>query len=243
MPIVYPYTFSSEGTGPWWGIRCSTKFYEDMIRKLDNSTRCFVYITNIEGESLAIAVEGPYADNITDDVVFIPSWVFERLTLSEGDEIIMEPILEPLPRGEAITIRPMTGVTVESPIFLEGLTEALNQLGVIQEGILSAIVDPSMPDLHQFLVESLTPNTVCLADGELRVEIERAVDRPPSPVASSEPVPQQQDDNIPWAPIATVEDIEAEQRAQQAYIDSFTVPMPSAGFIPFSGTGRRLGGN
>jgi hypothetical protein len=231
MPIVYPYTFSSEGTGPWWGIRCSSKFYDDSIRQLQ-STRCFVYITNIEGESLAIAVEGPYADNITDDVVFIPSWVFERLTLSEGDEIIMEPILEPLPKGETITIRPMTGVTVESPIFLEGLTEALNQLGVIQEGVLSAIVDPSMPDLHQFLVESLTPNTVCLADGELRVEIERAVDRPPSPVASPEPVvaPEQWDDGgVPWAPIATPEQIAADKEAQQAYIDSFTVPMPSAG--------------
>ena len=244
MPIVYSHTFSSEGTGPWWGARCSTKFYQEMVRQLDDSTRCFVYITNIEGESLAIAVEGPYADNITDDVVFIPSWVFERLTLSEGEEIIMEAILEPLPRGESITIRPMTGVTVEGPIFLEGLTEALNQLGVIQEGVLSAIVDPSMPDLHQFVVESLTPNTVCLADGELRVEIERAVDRPPSPepMAMAAPEPEKQDDdNIPWAPIADpVEFVEAQQQAQQ---QAFAIPMPSAGFIPFSGVGRRLGGN
>jgi hypothetical protein len=222
-----------------------------MLRKLDNSTRCFVYITNIQGETLAIAVEGPYADNITDDVVFIPSWVFERLTLSEGEEVIMEPILEPLPRGEAITIRPMTGVTVEGPMFLEGLTEALNQLGVIQEGLLSAIVDPSMPDLHQFVVESLTPNTVCLADGELRVEIERAVDRPPSPsyipIPVGLPVPESEQldhDNIPWAPIATPEEIaRSQQQAQQQLQEAFAIPMPSAGFIPFSGTGRRLGGN
>jgi hypothetical protein len=115
-------------------------------------------MTNIQGETLAIAIEGPYTDDIGDDVVFVPSWVLERLTLSEGEEVIMEPILEPLPKGEAITIRPLTSATVEGPIFLEGLTEALNQLGVIQKGILSAIVDPSLPELHQFVVESLTPN-------------------------------------------------------------------------------------
>jgi len=232
MPIVYPYTFSSEGTGPWWGIRCSTRFYQDTVRKLDDSARCFVYMTNIRGETLAIAIEGPYTDNVTEDVVFIPSWVFERLTLSEGEEIIMEPILEPLPKGEAITIKPLTGSTVEGPMFLEGLTEALNQLGVIQEGILSAIVDPSLPELHQFVVESLMPNSVCLADGELRVELERALDRPITPVTTSLPVTASLSE-IPIAPVA-------EEFAPFIPIAPL-VPLAS-GIVPFSGRGRRLDG-
>lgn len=229
MPIVYSHTFSSEGTGPWWGIRCSTKFYEDTIRQLDDSARCFVYITNIQGETLAIAIEGPYSDNVTEDIVFIPSWVFERLTLSEGEEVIMEPILEALPKGEAITIRPLTGATVEGPMFLEGLTEALNQLGVIQEGILSAVVDPSLPELHQFVIESLVPNSVFLADGELRVEIERALDRPPSPIVAPE-----SEFEIPIAPIATPEQI-----AQASLIP---LALPEQRFVPFSGRGHRLDG-
>ena len=229
MPNVYPYAFSSEGTGPWWGIRCSTRFYQDTVRQLDDSARCFVYMTSIRGETLAIAIEGPYADNITEDAVFIPSWVFERLTLSEGEEVIMEPILEPLPKGEAITIRPLTGATVEGPMFLEGLTEALNQLGVIQEGILSAIVDPSLPELHQFVIENIVPNSVCLADGELRVEIERALDRPPSPLVSPE--------SVPIAPIAS-EDFPAEFLATTPTAP----PAPPGSFIPFSGTARRLNG-
>jgi len=229
MPIVYPHTFSSEGTGPWWGIRCSTRFYQDTVRQLDDSARCFVYMTNIRGETLAIAIEGPYTDNVTEDIVFIPSWVFERLTLSEGEEVIMEPILEPLPKGEAITIRPLTSSTVEGPMFLEGLTEALNQLGVIQEGILSAIVDPSLPELHQFVIENIVPNSVCLADGELRVEIERALDRPPSPLVSPEPA------HI--APIAS-EEFPAEFFARAPTAP----PAPSGTFIPFSGTARRLNG-
>lgn len=232
MPNVYPYAFSSEGTGPWWGIRCSTKFYQDTVRQLDDSARCFVYITSIRGETLAIAIEGPYTDNLTEDIVFIPSWVFDRLTLSEGEEVIMEPILEALPKGEAITIKPLTGATVEGPMFLEGLTEALNQLGVIQEGILSAIVDPSLPELHQFIIESLTPNSVCLADGELRVEIERAVDRPPSPLVSPESMPE-----IPIAPVAQDDFSEFIPIAPIVPL----VPKGS-GFVPFSGRGRRLDG-
>ena len=234
MPIVYSHTFSSEGTGPWWGIRCSTRFYQDTVRKLDDSARCFVYITNIQGETLAIAIEAPYTDDVKDDVVFVPSWVLERLTLSEGEEIIMEPIIEPLPKGESITIRPLTSATVEGPMFLEGLTEALNQLGVIQEGILSAIVDPSLPELHQFVVESLVPNSVCLADGELRVEIERALDRPasPEPVAAPEPVPTPE-------PVATPEPVPTPMPVQIPVATPVTAP---GVFVPFSGRGRRLDG-
>ena len=225
MPIVYPYTFSSEGDGPWWGIRCSTRFYQDSVRQLDNSTRCFVYMTNIRGETLAIAIEGPYIDDVEGDIVFAPSWVFDRLTLSEGEEVIMEPIIEPLPKGEKVTIRPLTGSTVEGPMFLEGLTEALNQLGVIQEGILSAIVDPSMPELHQFVIESLVPNSVCLADGELRVEIERALDRPPTPVPE------------PFVP----EPVAAHMASPMP--ENFApIPIIPGKFVPFSGRGRRLDG-
>lgn len=230
MPIVYSHTFSSEGTGPWWGIRCSTKFYQETVRQLDNSTRCFVYVTNIQGETLAIAIEGPYTDDINDinDVVFVPSWVLERLTLSEGEEIIMEPIIEPLPKGESITIRPLTGSTVEGPMFLEGLTEALNQLGVIQKGILSAIVDPSLPDMHQFVVESLEPNSVCLADGELRVEIERAIDRPASPEPVAEP--EFPASFIPVTPLMPLMPLVP------------VMPVSKGVFVAFSGRGRRLDG-
>jgi len=191
-------------------------------------------MTNIRGETLAIAIEGPYTDDVTEDIVFAPSWVFDRLTLSEGEEIIMEPILEPLPKGESITIRPLTSATVEGPMFLEGLTEALNQLGVIQEGILSAIVDPSLPELHQFAIESLVPNSVCLADGELRVEIERALDRPPTPETLPAPNTYETEfeSELPIAPIAYDENSQ----------ESFTPIIPGV-FVPFSGRGRRLGGS
>lgn len=222
MPVVYPYTFTSDGEGPWWGIRCSSKFYQDTVRELDNSTRCFVYITNIRGDTLAIAIEGPHTEANVEDTIFVPEWVFDRLGISHGDEVIMDAIIEPLPSGESVTIRPLTGSTVEGPMFLEGLTEALNQLGVVQEGMLHAIVDPSMPELHGFMIESLSPISVCLADGELRVNLERALDRPDSP----EPVVQ-------------------EPEVQEPFKDESMFPIetpPLTGkFMPFSGKGYRLG--
>jgi hypothetical protein len=193
---------------------------------MQETTRCFVYVTNEEGETLAIAVEGPHTEN--DDIVFAPEWVFNRLGLSHGDEIIMDAIIDQLPKGETVRLRPITGVTVEGPMFLEGLTEALNQLGIVQEGLLSAIVDPSMPDIHEFIVDNLNPAKVCLADGELRVDLERALDRPdtptpPSPARIESPVEFQEECecNSPVTPIS---------------------PVAKRGYVPFGGTGYRLDG-
>jgi len=187
MPNVYSHMFSSDIDGPWWGIRCSPQVYRDLSRQMEDMSRYFVYITSIQGHTLVIAVEGPYQDlSIDDDTIFVPNWVLKRLDLIEGDEIMMEPVLEPIPKATSVTIRPMTGSTVQGPIFLEGLTEALNQLGVIQNGLLSAVVDPSLPSIHEFMVENLSPSQVCLADGDLTVNLETALDQP---VATPPPTP------------------------------------------------------
>ena len=227
MPTLYSYTYSSEGTGPWWGIRCSREFYERTVRQLayTDTTRCFVYLTSVRGDTLAIAIEGPYSDE--GDGIFAPDWVFARLGIEIGDHVMMEAIMEQLPKGESVLVRPLTGDTVEGPMFLEGLTEALNQLGVVQEGLLSAIVDPSMPEVHEFMIESLKPAKVCLADGELRVEIERALDRPPSPLT------------VPSTLSDAPEIVESEDDSE----DMFTpVCIPQKGFVAFAGTGYRLDG-
>ena len=107
-------------------------------------------------------------------------------------------------------------------MFVEGLTEALNQLGVVQEGLLSAIVDPSIPITHDFLVEGLEPARVCLADGELTVDLQRAVDRPPTPeaMAAPEPMPSFDDECDCEHPVVK----------------------NKKGYVPFGGAGYRLDG-
>jgi hypothetical protein len=196
---------------------------------MDDMSRYFVYITGIQGHTLVIAVEGPYQDShIDDDTIFVPNWVLKRLDLIEGDEVTMEPVLEPVPKANSVTIRPMTGSTVEGPIFLEGLTEALNQLGVIQHGLLSAVVDPSLPDIHEFMVEDLNPAQVCLADGDLTVNIERALDQPhvATPVITS-PVATTTTTTTDWSSILP---------------SSMLQPLNEQQGNPlFRGTGNRLG--
>ena len=225
MPTLYSYTFTPEGDGPWWGIRCPRMMYANMIRQMQETTRCFVYLTNVKGETLAIAVEGPH--NEGDDNIFAPEWVFRRLQIADGDDVTVDQILEKLPSGEMVTLRPLTGATVEGPMFLDGLTEALNQLGIVQEGLLSAIVDPSMPELHEFMVENLTPVKVCLADGELRVDLQRAMDRPPTPEPEPEPK------------------VEPEYFEEECDCHSASPALTNAkpkGYVPFGGTGYRLDG-
>jgi len=136
-------------------------------------TRCFVYLLNEQNNTLAVAVEGPH--NESEDVIFGPEWVLERLGLQEGSDVTLNLVGHVLPKGISIKLKPIDGTSVEGPMFIEGLTEALNQLGVLQKGLISAIVDPSVPELHQFYIEELEPNTICLADGELRVELMPAV--------------------------------------------------------------------
>lgn len=231
MPAVYSYTYSSEGdgTGPWWGIRCPKDKYENMIRQMQE-TRCFVYLTNLRGETLAIAVEGPHSGDM--DIVFAPEWLLQRLGISEGDDVVMEHIMEPLPKATLVRIQPLTSSTVEGPMFIEGLTEALNQLGIVQEGLLSAIVDPSMPDLHQFMVEGLNPAKVCLADGDLEVDLVSAVDYIEDTVV---PEPLREPTPRPLTPIPSTD--------FSSLISTPSIPNPSAGVVAFSGRGRRLGGN
>jgi hypothetical protein len=136
-------------------------------------TRCFVYLLNEQNNTLAVAVEGPH--NESDDVIFGPAWLLERLGLEEGSQVSLNIMGHVLPKGISIKLKPIDSITVEGPMFIEGLTEALNQLGVLQKGLISAIVDPSVPELHQFYIEEMEPNTICLADGELCVELMPAV--------------------------------------------------------------------
>jgi hypothetical protein len=181
----------------------------------------------VRGETVALAVEGPHNEESGEDNIFAPDWVFERLNIEHGDEVIMDPILEALPSGETVTIRPMTGSTVEGPMFLEGLTEALNQLGVVQEGLLYAMVDPSTEVVHQFIIESLTPLSVCLADGELQVNLERPLDRSPSPTP------------LPVADCVINEPVNFNSVLPTS---SILAPVAKKGFVAFSGLGRRLDG-
>lgn len=218
---IYSYTYLSDGQGPWWGIKCPQNFYEQTVREMHETTRCFVYLTNSKGDTLAIAIEGPH--NEGDSNIFVPDWVLTRLGISDSDTVTMDAILEPLPKGDTVKIRPLTGSTVEGPMFLEGLTEALNQLGIVQEGLLSAIVDPSMPEIHEFMIEDLSPSRVCLADGELRVELERALDRPPTPVQ------EMKEDLI-------------EEKEDEDFDSVIPVTTVKKGFVAFGGTGHTLGG-
>ena len=230
MTTLYSYTFTENGEGPWWGIRCPQEMYENMLRRLGEAPRCFVYLTNVRGETLAIAVEGAHHEQQQDSNIFAPEWVLARLGISDGDEVTVDQITDALPRATTVQIKPMTVASVEGPVFLEGLTEALNQLGVIQEGLLSAIVDPSMPTLHAFIIESLTPATTCFADGELEVDLVQAVDYvEPPPITTPTYVP---------APSPPPVDFSGSMLPEQA---PAPIAAPIRGFVPFSGRGNRLG--
>jgi hypothetical protein len=173
------------------------------------------------------------------DIVFAPDWVLARLGISDGDDIMMEHIVEPLPKASLVRIQPITSETVEGPMFIEGLTEALNQLGIVQEGLLSATVDPSMPELHQFMVEGLNPAKVCLADGDLEVDLVSAVDYV-QPVAVAVPSPEPEPVPRPSTPIPTTDFSSLLQ--MPAAPAAPIAAVATNGFVPFSGRGRRLDG-
>lgn len=243
MPTLHSHIYSSEGEGPWWGLRVASNFYSDHVRRLEDASRCFVYIVNERGDSVVVAVEGPHRDS-SNEVAFCPEWVLTRLRIEEGAEVMMDPIYEALPKGATVKIKPLTGRTVEGPMFLEGLTEALNQLGVVQEGQLSAIVDPSTGELHEFLVEDLKPASVCLADGELTVDLQQAVDyvEPPPRV----PTPPQASQFGPRGGNSKEADTDEDDcccgGGGMLSSTQFAAPPTRGNYQAFSGVGYRLDG-
>jgi hypothetical protein len=190
--------------------------YSRIVHQMQE-TRCFVYLLNEQNNTLAVAVEGPH--NESEDVIFGPAWILERLGLQEGSDVTLNLVGHVLPKGVSIKLKPVDSTTVEGPMFIEGLTEALNQLGVLQKGLISAIVDPSVPELHQFYIEEMEPTTICLADGELTVELMLAVNysesvhpelaRPGTPIPP-EPTVLEPEPLFDWsAPMVPTVDISA----------------------------------
>jgi len=231
MTVLYSYNYSSAGEGPWWGIRCSQSQYMRVVDRMQE-TRCFVYLTNEQNNTVAVAIEGPH--NEGEDILFGPSWLLERLGIEEGNPVSLTIVGHMLPKGISIKLKPVDGMSVEGPMFIEGLTEALNQLGVLQKGLISAIVDPSLPELHHFYIEELEPNSICLADGELRVELMRAVNRPDTPPLHN---PSRSDTPIPEALLA--EPAAFDWLAPMVPISD--LPASSSAPTPFAGRGNLLG--
>ena len=229
MHLAYPHYYSTKEDGAWWGVQIPDSLYIDIIRQMHQITRCFVNITNLRGDTIAIAIDGPHSES--DDIVYMPDWALSKLGLANGDEVYIEFISDVIPKAESITLRPVSESSTDSPIFIDGLTEALNKLGIIQPGIVSLIIDPSLPEPHEFIIEELIPADICLADGELRVNLEQAlVTRGTSRHSTVRP-------GTPIPP---------ELNSLESFMDSTSMLPPSMiqpqkpGFIPFSGIGRRL---
>ena len=225
MPPIYSYTFSENPIDLSWGVQCSKDTYHSFLNGMDGVSRCFIYVINERGESVAVAVEGFHTQDA--DILLAPDWLIDRLACSYGDEVSLEFIDEPLPKAHTITLKPALSTSTDSPVFVECLTEALNKLGIIQLGTISLQLDPSLPDYHTFLVESLTPGPVCFADGEVNIEFLPAIDSSPDPADA----------------ITTPAHIPTDTPCDFSSMVPLSLSSITNGVIPFSGQGRRLGSN
>lgn len=219
MPPIYSYAFSETETNLWWGVQCSKNTYHSFLNSMDDVSRCFIYIINERGESVAVAVQGFHSQD--EDIVLAPDWLIERLACSYGDMVTLEFIDETLQKANTVTLRPAMTTSTDSPVFVECLTEAFNKLGILQLGTVSIQLDPSLPEQHTFIVESMTPGTICLADGEVTIDFLAAIDH----VESVE-------ESVVTTEFPTLEPCDFSSMISSA---------PTTGFTPFSGQGRRLG--
>ena len=168
---------------------------------------------------MAVAVQGFHSQD--EDIVLAPDWLIERLACSYGDMVTLEFIDETLQKANTVTLRPAMTTSTDSPVFVECLTEAFNKLGILQLGTVSIQLDPSLPEQHTFIVESMTPGTICLADGEVTIDFLAAIDH----VESVE-------ESVVTTEFPTLEPCDFSSMISSA---------PTTGFTPFSGQGRRLG--
>lgn len=194
--------------------------------------------------SITLSIGGGH-DEEDNSLVFVPEWVFLQFEIGASVRYTILKTLPPIATG--ITIKPLDNALYCVDIA-EDVSAVLSDWNVLQEGTIFQV---SLTALGGYLadvyVEKVIPEKCVLLRGNVPLELAESVETVPefTPVERSVPRPDTPQPK-PVSPILGPSD------------DIFTAPMmsttkqekikqqptqkPTTHFIPFQGTGNRLGG-
>ena len=181
------------------------------------------------------------------DNIYIPSRIMQSLWLQENDLVSLEYISFPLPMGTKIILKPHTSDFLEIMDTKDFLENGLNKnYSILNQNDTISI--PYQEKIMYFDVVKTEPNsTILISDTDLEVDFEAPFDYQEKKVKKQE----EPDDDIEEIreKINNMFENEDKEIPERVQINNFvsnsnqTTLKKSMEFVPFSGTGNKLGSN
>ncbi len=163
--------------------------------------------------------------NENRDGIFLPSRMCAALDIHEYVEVRM--LQEMPPPATKIVLQPLDEDLASAVDVSTIVSETLSKWHTLQEGTILTIECQEIGGLPlDILVKSTEPAPLVLLRGEVPFEME-PLERPESPQMAF--------------PLETPSPIRSSWNAEEDF--ALPIPIPQTGFVPFSGSGYRLGGS
>ena len=214
-------------------VRATQELWSKWMQENAGDTRVFLRIFHPDGEGSFIVALGDPIQGIAENRIYMPSWMLNSNRLEgSGESVVVEAFeSDSLPKATRIVLRPIESSFFDAD-FLPILEKVFSRMGVLQQGKQILVpIEELGGIMAELFVEKTEPGMEVYLDGDdIPLEFEQAMDyRPvPLPLAPRAATP-------PMAPMPPIEQ----------FIESLAlppmVPTAQAGFMPFQGSGHRLG--
>ena len=208
-------------------VRATQELWTKWMQENAGDTRVFLRIFHPNGEGSFIVALGDPIQGIAENRIYMPSWMLHSNRLEgNGESVLIEAFeSDSLPKATRIVLRPIESSFFDAD-FLPILEKVFSRMGVLQQGKLILVpIEELGGMMAELFVEKTEPGMEVYLDGDdIPLEFEQAVDYRPVPVplprTATPPPPPIEQFMAPMMPMT---------------------PMAQSGFMPFQGSGYRLG--
>jgi len=215
-------------------VRATQELWSKWMQENTGDTRVFLRIFHPDGQGSFIVALGDPIQGIAENRIYMPSWMLNSNRLEgSGESVVVEAFeSDSLPKATRIVLRPIESSFFDAD-FLPILEKVFSRMGVLQQGKQILVpIEELGGMMAELFVEKTEPGMEVYLDGDdIPLEFEQAVDYRPVPVPPRAATP-------PLAPLAPM--------APMPPMMPMAPIMPMAaiaqgGFVPFQGSGYRLG--
>jgi hypothetical protein len=212
-------------------VRATQELWSKWMQENTGDTRVFLRIFHPDGQGSFIVALGDPIQGIAENRIYMPSWMLNSNRLEgSGESVVVEAFeSDSLPKATRIVLRPIESSFFDAD-FLPILEKVFSRMGVLQQGKQILVpIEELGGIMAELFVEKTEPEMEVYLDGDdIPLEFEQAVDYRPEalpPRAATPPLAPM----MPMAPIMPMEPMAP------------IMPMAQGGFVPFQGSGYRLG--
>ena len=211
-------------------VRATQELWSKWMQENAGDTRVFLRIFHPDGEGSFIVALGDPIQGIAENRIYMPSWMLNSNRLEgSGESVVVEAFeSDSLPKATRIVLRPIESSFFDAD-FLPILEKVFSRMGVLQQGKQILVpIEELGGIMAELFVEKTEPGMEVYLDGDdIPLEFEQAMDYRPMP--------------LPLPPRAATPPMPPIEQFMESLALPPMVPTAQAGFMPFQGSGHRLG--